>query len=214
MLNFHTHKTAPNSIISISSSFDSVSNNGIYSAGLHPWFLDDSTYSTELDTLTMALSKENVVAVGECGLDKIHQTPWDLQTKSFIDQIHLANQFNKPLILHCVRAFEEVLHLLEDHRVKVPVIFHGFNKSIQWAQQILHKGYYLSFGKSIFSPQKAEVFRQVPSDRLFLETDTDMLPIEQVYEEAARIRSVSVDELDHVIEDNIKSVFGKSLLYV
>lgn len=211
MLNFHTHIPSSHSIINISSSFDKVLEVEYFSAGLHPWFLDRSTFQQELEALKKITDKENVVAVGECGLDKVHNTPWDLQIEAFIVQIRLANTVNKPLIIHCVRAFEEVLHLLDDHAVSVPVIFHGFNKSIQLAQQILHKGYYLSFGRSIFSAEKAEVFRQVPLDRLFLETDSASLPIEEVYTEAAKIRSVSVKELNDAIDRNIKSVFGKSL---
>ena len=214
MLNFHAHTSSSNSIINISSSFDKILDIGIFSAGLHPWFLNRSTFQQELNSLKKNSDKENVVAIGECGLDKVHNTPWDLQLEAFIAQIQLANSIKKPLIIHCVRAYDEIMLLLDDHKNSVPVIFHGFNKSILLAKQILHKGYFLSFGKSIFFAEKAEVFRQVPLDRLFLETDSASLPIEEVYIEAAKIKSVSLNDLDDAIDQNIRSVFGKSLYYV
>lgn len=206
----HTHSVKPRSIVNRSHAFMSDWQ-GWSSVGLHPWYIQQSALSEDLELLSMAVRKEQVLAIGECGLDKVCETPWGLQESSFIAQIKMANIIGKPLIIHCVRAYDEVQHLLNMHKAAVPVIFHGFNKSIELAVQLISKGYYLSFGPSIISPQKAAIFRQVPIDRVFLETDSDDVSIDLIYAKAADVKGLSKQALIDQIEKNIFSVFGKSL---
>lgn len=208
--NIHTHHPAARAILNMSEGFE-CKDDVIYSAGLHPWFIKEETIDLEFDKLKNIVSAENIWAIGECGLDKVCRKDWQLQQRVFIDQIKLAQQVHKPLILHCVRAYEEVMHLLKEYDVHVPVIFHGFNKSLELAQQLIAKGYFLSFGTSIFSPQKASIFRQVPIERLFLETDSEDVSIDMVYAKAAAIKELSKQDLIDQIDQNILSVFGKSL---
>lgn len=177
--------------------------------GLHPWFLKEETVEEDCKRLMKAAVQDQVVAIGECGLDKVCNTSWALQEQAFAFQIELAHRLNKPLIIHGVRAFVEIGRMLG--KPKVPVVFHGYTKSLALAHQLVHQGYYLSFGKALFSAQKAEVFRQVGSDRLFLETDSAELPIEAVYEQAAKIRSITIEEMISIVQQNIQAVFGINL---
>lgn len=208
--NIHTHHPAPRAILNISEAFDHTAD-GIYSMGLHPWFLKEETLDVAFRKLSDQAILDTVWAIGECGLDKVCATTWSLQEHAFIAQLELANTIRKPLVLHVVRAFSEVEHLLKVHGVKVPVIFHGFSKSLALAQQLIGTGYYLSFGKNLFSPQKAEVFRQLPLGSVFLETDSEEYSIDKIYARAAEIKQLPLQELMDQIEQNVRTVFGKSL---
>jgi len=115
--------------------FDRVHLPGTYSTGLHPWFLHEDSLDKEMNRLKIASKNKQVVAIGETGLDKVCNTNMKLQQKAFSEQIIWANEICMPMIIHCVRAYEEVLHMLLKHKNKMPVIFHGFNKSLPVAEQ-------------------------------------------------------------------------------
>lgn len=159
--------------------------------------------------------KKNVIAIGECGLDKVCSTDFALQQEVFIEQIRLANEIRKPLILHCVRAYEELLHLLDGRLVKVPIIFHGFAKqSLPLAKKIISRGYYLSFGKTLQSANMRNMLQLLPIEQIFLETDDDQLSIEAVYNLAATAFSITPESLSLQMQKNATKVFGKTIFNV
>lgn len=215
LLDIHHHSNSNAStrgtIINLTSGFSNINDKGFFSIGLHPWYLNEENIFEDFAELKRASSKSNVVAIGECGLDKVCKTDWTLQENCFRMQIELAEQVQKPLIIHCVKAYPEVLGLLKKHRNRVPVVFHGFNKNKEIASEILNHGYHLSFGKHLFNENTAQVFTTVPLDRLFLETDASDIPIAAIYEQACSILDVSIEKLKIQIEANAIQVFGKSL---
>lgn len=179
-----------------------------FSAGLHPWFLDKATLQDAKNWLQTQLTIPGCVAVGEAGLDKICDTDWQLQLEAFAYCVEMANTSSKPLVIHCVRAFEEVLSFKK--KATVPWIFHGFNKKQTVADRLLKVGAHLSFGAALLlagSPAQ-EVLRHCPEDRFFLETDDQKVySIEDIYRAAAQIRGVSVAEIEIVLEKNYKCNF-------
>lgn len=175
-----------------------------FSLGIHPWFIDN--WEKQFTILTSQI--EDCIAVGECGLDKVCPTDWQLQIEIFQRQIELAEQKQKPIIIHCVKAYAEVLDCVKE--ATVPIVFHGFNKSEQIAAQILRKSnHYLSFGKSIFQSNNhsASVLKKIPADRYFLETDDSHLKIEEIYQQAAQIRKISEEMVSLQIITNFKRAF-------
>ena len=210
-LNIHTHQ-APGTnewcIQNYFMDFDSIPATGFYSAGLHPWHLSEESKTKDFEQLEQASALSNVVAIGECGLDKICNTPFQLQTDVFTAQIQLANNINKPLIIHCVKAFEETFALLKKEKNKVPVIFHGFNKNVQLAQQIIHNGFYLSLGKALETERMQKVLQAIPIERFFLETDDTSIPIKEVYAYACKALQITEDSLSLQLQKNVTSVFG------
>jgi TatD DNase family protein len=211
-INIHAHSKTANSAVLLNAheNFRALDLNAFYSIGLHPWYLSENTAEAELVELREAIVKANVLAIGECGLDRVCETDFELQKHYFIKQIELANEARKPLIIHCVRAFDEVLHLLKQNHVSVPVIFHGFNKNEQVAAQILNSGYLLSFGQKLMFESTAAVFKSIPSDRIFLETDDGCVTIEEVYRMAAEIKGMTIEELQQQIQINTNLVFGEN----
>ena len=189
--------------------FEKASEGGLCSLGIHPWYVD-ADFDNQLAKLEQYATLPNVVAIGECGLDKLTATPWHLQERTFRQQIQLANTLHKPLIIHCVRAYDEVLQILQQEQVQVPVVFHGFNKNVQIAQRILAQGYYLSFGAALLNDQSPAIMaiQVCPEDRFFLETDDADIAIGQIYEKVADIRKTDLDALILQLHKNFQAVFN------
>jgi TatD DNase family protein len=207
----HTH-SAPSPerfrIHNLYSDFAQSENKGFYSIGLHPWYINAQAWEADFAAIQQYSLRNNVIAIGECGLDKVTATSFALQQEVFIKQIQWAAQIQKPLIIHCVRAYDEVLQLLKQYQSGVPVIFHGFNKNLQLARQVISAGYYLSFGKALTKENIQETFAQLPIEKLFLETDDSPLSIKDIYHFAAKARSVSEETLSLQLQKNVTSVFG------
>lgn len=211
-IDIHTHKhNAEVGLISIQNllaDFDQIPEEGWYSVGLHPWYLQPDQAQALPDSFLHAAAARNVLAIGECGLDTVCDSPMELQRTVFVRQIALANEVRKPLIIHCVRAFDDVLTILRKHQVSVPVIFHGFRQADRLAAKILDAGHYLSFGRHLLTPSVAEVFRKLPADRVFLETDDADIPVADIYEAAATFRGVDIQKLSNDICILFKLIFG------
>lgn len=207
----HTHNLRPESeclsIFNRYEHFDAINEGMLCSVGLHPWYLDHA--AADIVSLKERVQSVDVIAIGECGLDKIRGAAWDRQMHFFEQQILLANECYKPLIIHCVRAYEETLNMLQ--QAKVPVIFHGFNKKMPVAQCILSAGHYLSFGAALLKPgaSAVDVWEQAPVTQCFLETDDATVSIRDVYAAAAGIRKTGEDALILQLEQNFKNVFRK-----
>ena len=139
--------------------------------------------------------------IGECGLDRLCATPYDLQLTAFEAQIALSEELCRPIILHCVRALDDVLRLKRG--TTQPWIWHGFRGKPQQLQQLLDHGFYVSFGFR----HHADSLRACPSDRLFLETDDTPSPIAPLYATAANLRATTDDELRGRLWDNVNALF-------
>ncbi len=120
-----------------------------YSYGLHPWFIEKETYEDQLQQLKLISHEKRCLAIGECGLDKLSTVDFNLQQEVFIEQIKIANQLKKPLIIHCVKAFNELLNCLNLNDNAVPVIVPGFNINENIARVLANEGIYFSFGKAL-----------------------------------------------------------------
>jgi TatD DNase family protein len=217
-INIHTHHTKPvEGIISIGNlykDFDAIETDSFYSVGLHPWYLAAETWETQFEVVKEKSRLKNVVAIGEAGLDKVTETDFQLQQTVFSKHIQLANEVQKPLIVHCVRAHAEVIALLKQIPVQVPVIFHGFNKSKELAQQLISLGYYLSFGKGLEKEGLREVMAALPRAKIFLETDNSNASIAEIYTHAAVAFQIDEESLSLQLQKNAATVFGAALTIV
>lgn len=180
------------------------------SIGIHPWYIEENV-DQQFQELGYYLSKNNVLAIGECGLDKISRTAWPLQRTVFEKQIQLATQYQKPLIVHCVRAYSEVIALLKKNQTTVPVLFHGYIKSADLAASLLKEGYYLSLGASILRGKNDALIQQLPLDRIFLETDDQEIKISEIYTYFCRVRKIYTGYLQEQLMLNFKTVFNYSI---
>ncbi|MCL7986881.1 TatD family hydrolase [Sphingobacterium sp. lm-10] len=178
------------------------------SAGIHPWYIQEDG-KAQLNMLREMLGTyTNILAIGECGLDKVTATPWQTQEAIFSAQLTLAGEFNKPIIIHCVRAYQEVIRLIKHVQNTKPVIMHGFNKSVGLARQLLDQHFYLSLGDSILRGHQDQLIADIPLDRLFFETDSSTTPISEIYMYFCRVRNLRLNELQAQIWSNFEEVFN------
>lgn len=179
-----------------------------YSIGIHPWYIDENRLENDLKIMEEKLVLENCLAVGECGLDKRIDILLSLQIKVFEYQILLAEKYKKPLVLHLVAAYDELISIKNRLKITVPIIIHGFSKNENVAKQLLNNGFYLSFGKHLLHNPKMEVvFHSVPNDRFFLETDNLDIKLTTIYEKAAQYKKLPLEEVRKQVETNWKKVF-------
>ena len=184
----------------------------VYSIGIHPWFIVEERLASDLDIVETKLQEPNCLAVGECGLDKRIAIPIELQQLVFEKQLVLAQKYNKPVVLHCVASFDELIATKKKLNITVPMIVHGFSKSEQLAKQLVSNGFYISFGKYLLlNPELESVFKSIPDDKIFLETDTISENIAAVYELAATYKGISILEMQELIKHNFHKVFFKEL---
>ena len=170
----------------------------ICSLGLHPWFVEKLSWEESWINLANLAKSSQVVAIGECGLDRNIELPLEVQTSIFKKHIELAEELQKPLVIHCVRAFSELIALKKNTVSSIPWIIHGFNKKAEVFQQLLNHDFYFSFGAAILSDRSPVInaIATIPYGKFLLETDdrTD-IKIEQIYDRTAALRQVSCEML-------------------
>lgn len=179
-----------------------------YSIGIHPWFIEEDRIEADLAIIESKLKEPNCLAVGECGLDKRIEIPFELQQTVFERQLLLAEQYQKPVVIHCVAAFQELIAIKKRLKISIPFVIHGYSKNEQLAKELVANGCYISFGKYLLRlPQLESVFRAMPNDRFFLETDTDEQTIQEVYALAAQYKGLSVAQIKELVNTNFRKVF-------
>lgn len=167
-----------------------------FSAGLHPWDVTED-FENQLNALEKLLANPRIAAVGECGFDTLKGPSHDLQEQAFIRQIELSERYAKPMILHVVRDFDSVIRLRKQLKPTQSWLIHGFRGGPEQMNQLYAQGILVSFGLK----HNPESLRQVPSDRLFLETD-GVGPISQVISDAATLRVTSPETIQYQITQN------------
>lgn len=202
----HHHKLKYSGIYNLSSEEFSSENLKIteilFSAGIHPAEIDKN-WQQNLDKLKEISLHENCFGIGECGLDALIKIDKNLQEKVFIEQILWANKIKRPIIIHCVRKFSDILKFKKT--AKVPMVIHGFNKKKSIADELLKHGFYFSFGKSVLHNLSLQtLIKDFPAEKMFLETDDADFDIADLYLKVAEIKGISVEELQEQISKNLE----------
>lgn len=180
-----------------------------YTYGIHPWFLTEKDYAGHIEKVRKITSNEDVIAIGEAGFDKLRGPSFELQRKVFREQAVIAEELQKPLIIHCVRSWDEIQAEHKALKPKMPWMIHGFRGKIQLAEQLLAKGFYLSLWfEFVLRPESAQLLRAIDKNRLFLETDGAPVDIREIYERAAGSMGIDVEELKLITYNNYLSFFG------
>lgn len=144
----------------------------LHSAGIHPWWIGDAAGLPQLQAgLHEVCRHPQVLRIGECGFDRLHGRP-ELQAAVFEEHVRLSEALQKPLTIHCVRAFDLLLAARKRLRPTQRWAVHGFRGRPALARQLLDAGFDLSFGLR-FHPGS---FRLTPPDRRFRETDAENQP--------------------------------------
>lgn len=175
-----------------------------FSAGIHPNALSDGLEKQLLWLQEISVA-ENCVAIGECGLDGLIDVDEELQEKAFLAHIEIANSVKKPLIIHCVKRFSQLLKFRK--MSKVPMIVHGFNKRKTIGDDLLKNGLCLSFGKSVlYNVNLQDFVKHLPIEKLFLETDSADFEIKELYQKVADLKNMRLEDLSEKIKNNLQNL--------
>jgi TatD DNase family protein len=206
-IDFHTHRCLhfTNCLEIVSVHRGKQIPGSFYTIGFHPWW--QSTLLSEEQVLFLGNELKNnqgCLGIGECGLDKLKGSELKIQSGIFEQHISVANTFGCPLIIHCVRAFHEVLEYRKSNENSIWVV-HGFVRNKTLAGQLLDKGIYLSVSPSAkMSTVFQETLSYLPLDRIFLETDSEKsLTIQERYSIFAGLRGIPLESLQKAMIDNL-----------
>ena len=178
----------------------SIPGTAIVSNGIHPWAIDEGWRTL---FAAYAENAENLLFIGESGIDKLRGPSVEIQCEVFEEHIRLSESLSKPLVVHCVRAMQEVLEVHRTMKPCQPWIIHGFRGKLVEAQQLLRAGLHLSFGLHF----NEEVLKSMPMEELFVESDE--ADIETVYDAVAKCLGQPKDVLKKQVNDNVLRLLGR-----
>jgi TatD DNase family protein len=208
----HTHsKSSTEPVFSIANKYPTDTEfKKPFSIGIHPWYIKSLNAEKELLIIEEKLQHKNCFALGECGLDKVIATDFELQKIVFRIQLQLSEKYKKPVIIHCVKAFQEIIEIKKEIKPAQTWILHGFHKNLQVAESVLKNGILMSFGAAILHSKKLQnIVSEIPLASILLETDASAVCIQDIYKRVAALKNIEVEMLQQKIEQNFKSIFKK-----
>lgn len=189
--------------------------------GLHPWFVNKYP---DLATLEKLLREQIECLqpdfIGECGLDLL-KSDFEYQQAVFELHLRLASEYQLPVVIHCVRAYNQLLMLLAKAQLRVPLLVHAYNGNGELARQLIKKGAYLGVGSIVMNSdsQLLKSITRIPLDNIVIESDAPYMPLPteqsaksencEIYlRELARISMREPDALRLSVNRNWHKIFG------
>lgn len=191
--------------------------------GIYP--SEAKTYTQEVEDRMIELAKNHKVkAVGEIGLDYYWDKSFvDLQKEVYVKQILLANKLNLPIVIHDREAHKDAYDLLLEYNQSSKALFHCFSGSVEFMRECVKKGWYIALGGVVTfknAVKMKDVAREIPLDKLVLETDSPYLTpvpfrgkpntpayVRYVAEEIANLRQIPLNELIDITTNNAERFF-------
>ncbi|MDD2195655.1 MAG: TatD family hydrolase [Bacteroidales bacterium] len=220
LVDFHTHSATSNNskIIAVKNldleKVNQPESHGYYTIGLHPWESNRLNLQDFIGKIQRCMELDSVIGLGEIGLDKLKGASMEIQKEILVQQVSLAYKMQKPIIIHCVKAWDELLEVRKSFSDQIPWAIHGFNGSLQLGEQLINAGFYLSVGPTLLrsSSKIRATLGKLPLDRLFFETDDSGISIETIYNEGSNLLKQSVSTIAKQLYANFISFFGKQIL--
>ncbi|PLB85326.1 hypothetical protein C0T31_11465 [Dysgonamonadaceae bacterium] len=172
-----------------------------FSCGIHPWYSEDSDF--QMQYLTEIATDPRIVAIGETGIDKLKGPSYDIQIPVFKKHIALSESLKKPLIIHCVKAWDELIRVRQQSQPSQPWIIHGYRSNPELTKRLIKEGFMFSVGDKI----NIESLALIPLDSLFCETDEDEMNIRDVYMQAALALNMNLEDFANRIAQNVHRIF-------
>lgn len=202
------------SVINLSLPSEEIHDGSFFSAGWHPWNVDRANLMEIKSSILKVIGHEKLIALGECGLDRVSASQWNKQLEVFHLHLQLAKEYNKPMIVHNVKAGSDLLNIFKKENFKGKIILHGFSGNDQMARQFMNYNTWFSFGKLLFNPgsKLSGVIKYIPHERLFLESDEADYSISSIYLRAAEMLEIPVGQLCERIKNNFNDLTGYGLV--
>ncbi|BFU21246.1 hydrolase TatD family protein [Entamoeba histolytica HM-1:IMSS-B] len=183
----------------------------LISFGIHPWHCGDETLcQKQLQVLEQLVKQNQIIAIGECGLDnKLTTNSISTQKKWFLKQIELNQRYNLPVYIHCVNMVNEII-LLKKKWINQRWIYHGFNSSNEVAKKLISMNCWLSFGRNVLNNNNIKINNSLKiafeNKRLLIETDNDethFVDLQHIYNSIANRLNCSIDILINEVHDSL-----------
>lgn len=206
--------------------------NNIYMAvGLHPWWIEKSLAADNIESYLRIVEQDlqrhifqtKCVAIGECGLDALVETPMQLQQQVLDLHLKSAQENSRPLIIHCRKAHNELSTQLKNYSLPQGGVIHGFSGSYEIAMRYWAMGFRLGIGGTITyerANKTREAVKKLPLEALLLETDAPDMPIQgkqgqrnspdaivDIAQTLAQLRNVSLEKIATQTTANSKLLF-------
>lgn len=181
---------------------------GYISAGIHPWYADWNL-TEKFCSLLEVKKPKNLIAIGECGLDRIKGPDLALQKKVFERQIITAQKLQLPVIIHQVKTIPDIFPFIKQYQ-SVIFVMHGYKSNPEQMNQLLPYKVYFSLGDPVLFPSKKqkEMLLQLPLQRIFFETDESDIALAEIYKAFANLRQLNRELLPEHIKQNFIAVFN------
>lgn len=215
-IDIHTHDASPEAgifkvetLMAHEAKQPSKAEGMTFTAGIHPWHIDETESLRQIGFVKAAASVPDIIAVGEAGFDKLRGPSIEIQRKFFDEQVKIANEFNKPVVIHCVRKWDELFAAYERLKPQTPWLVHGFRGKKELASQLFARGMFISIWfEFALRPESAELLRFLPGEKLFLETDGADVSIQDIFKKVAVDLTISTEELRSSVFDNFFRLFN------
>ena len=182
-----------------------------FALGIHPWFVEQHTQA-DLDTLEYFVKCNNPIAIGECGLDYAKDIDKKTQVDFFTKQLALAQKYDLPVIIHSVKATEDIIFLLKKYP-KVKGEIHGFSGSLEQANVLVNMGFMLGFGLQATNPKSSRIkniIKSLPLEKILIETDDHPNPndLNLVANSISQIKQIPLSVVTEQCDNNAINLFN------
>jgi len=194
------------------------------SLGIHPFFIEIEKIEQELSIINKNIPENKIIAIGEIGMDRFSNIEINIQRYCFIEQVKIAEKYSKPIIIHCVRCFSELIEIKKKMKTNIPWIIHAFVANEIITKELIKHGFYFSLGayiiplldankcvKKNINNREIKIYNNIkilPLHRLFLETDDDDVCISEVYNAFASIKKMNLCQLITIVMNNFLNCFN------
>jgi len=183
-----------------------------YSIGLHPWSVEKIDLEDWKKHFLPYLAKS--LAIGEVGLDKIKVINFELQKSVFLYFLELAIEHKKPIIIHLVKAYEEMLTIFKHYQPTIPIIFHAYHAPTEFTKAMMNYQSYFSFGWRELNRKNCCLIadKKMITKKFFLETDDGQQSIEECYLRASQMLGLTIDNIIEITQINFQEIFKNLML--
>lgn len=179
--------------------------------GLHPWYISDVSEDIFFQGLKSSVQTPGFFALGEMGIDRVSSENLEKQIELFEKQIDIATKYRiERVIIHCVKAYSDILPILKKLPQTTAIILHDFNGNMEMVKQFSSMNTYFSFGAKLFNENTTafKTFKEIDLSRVFLETDDQLdYGIYGIYKKASQIRNMDENELVARIYQNFCDIY-------
>jgi TatD DNase family protein len=212
LIDIHTHK--PSQYKSIKSlhfpnEYENLSDaSTAISIGIHPWWAEVE-HSEKFEKLFEQGVPPSVVAIGECGIDRVRGAAIEVQKTIFHRQVQLASTFNLPVIVHQVKGISDVLHEIKQFPYTV-FVFHGYLGNPEQTLQLLKHNVFFSFGEGLIDyPGKYQkIIDLIPVEKILFETDNGQSNLKSIFQAYMQLKSREANEVELIVEKSACRIFN------